>query len=196
MSNPRMKTTQHIVKAGGALTVAAGGPFILNVSSTAGDGELTVRLGDGDKLFFDAGANYEFTDAEAFDSITLVNSGASDATVMVAVGRGKVGVSSQAQITNTVAVAQTKSAKLNDAADVNAPNGSAGTLLAANTARRKVILVSDPANTANARIGAAPTATRGALLQPGQSIELETTAAIKGWGIGATVSISMTWTED
>lgn len=196
MSNPRIKSKAHKVGAGSSLPVAMGGTFILNVSSDAGDGELKLRMGDGDEVFFDAGTYYKLEPADEFQNFTLINSGAGTVTVVVAVGRGEAGTSSAAQITNTVTVNQTKPATIGEEDDVTVANGSATTILAADSTRRKAILVSDPANTVACRISGAPTATAGAKLQPGQPMEIEGTDDIKGWGMGGDCVISITVVKD
>jgi hypothetical protein len=89
------------------------------------------------------------------------------------------------------------SATFTDIADVTLETNAISTLVAADTTRREAIIVADPANTANIRVGGATvTAARGALLQPGGSIIVTSTAIIHGWAVPASQKVSVSLVKD
>jgi hypothetical protein len=99
---------------------------------------------------------------------------------------------------SAVPVAATRSASFEDVADVTLNNGAETLILAADGARREAILVSDPANTANLRLGKTGTvdATNGALLQPGGAVVISSGAAIYGYAGAAAQKLSISVVKD
>lgn len=91
-----------------------------------------------------------------------------------------------------------KSANIDDAADITLNNGAETTIVAANATTREVIIVADPANTLSIRIGktAQVGAARGALLGPGASLTLTTSAQICGWATAAGQKVSILIVKD
>lgn len=80
---------------------------------------------------------------------------------------------------------------LGDAADATV-GSTAANILAADTTRRAAIIRAAPTNTANIRLGVLATvgAARGLLVQPGETVTIETTDAIAGYAAtNQTVSI-------
>lgn len=83
---------------------------------------------------------------------------------------------------------------IDDLADITLNNGSETSLVAVDATRVEAIIVADPANTVAIRIGKTGQvgASRGAKLQPGQSITLNTSAAIYGYAGAASQVVSIT----
>lgn len=91
-----------------------------------------------------------------------------------------------------------RSTTIDDAADVTLNNGSETSIVGSDSTRREAIITADPANTVNIRIGKTGQvgASRGALLQPGQSITLATTAAIYGYAAATSQVVSILLLKD
>ena len=83
---------------------------------------------------------------------------------------------------------------IDDLADITLNNGSETSLVAVDTTRVEAIIVAGTANTVAIRIGKTGQvgAARGAALQPGQSITLNTSAAIYGYASAASQTVSIT----
>lgn len=83
-------------------------------------------------------------------------------------------------------VTTTRGAGYTDSVDVSMGAGVRTAIVAANAARRRVHISNLAAGAATLRIGGSATAnaTRGTPLAPGETITLETTAAIAGWNPG------------
>ena len=96
------------------------------------------------------------------------------------------------------AIPVSKSATIDDIADVTLNNGSETSLVAVDTTRREAIIVADTGNTVAIRIGKTGQvgAARGVALQPGQPIVLSTTAAIYGYAGAASQKVSITLLKD
>lgn len=78
--------------------------------------------------------------------------------------------------------------------DVALNNGAITTVLAANALRRSVLLVADPANSVNIRVGGSTTAaTTGAELQPGQAISIPASGGVYAYAGAAGQSVSGFW---
>jgi hypothetical protein len=129
------------------------------------------------------------------DRVTIRNLGAGSETITIALAMGFIyddrlnvsgTVSVSGAVTVTNAISNTTASALASIADVAIASGALTAIVAANTARRGVIITNTGAN--NMRIGDSVNtgAARGALLLPNQSITLETLNAVGGWGIGAT----------
>lgn len=111
---------------------------------------------------------------------------------------GDVDVASIAAGTNSIGKLNTP-ASVDDAADITLNNGSQTSLGAAPAGTRFRVIVADPANTVDIRIGAMGgglSATRGALLQPGQSITLNTSATVGAFAAAAGQKISQAFVVD
>lgn len=83
---------------------------------------------------------------------------------------------------------------IDDLADITLNNGSETSLVAVDTTRVEAIIVAGTTNTVAIRIGKTGQvgAARGAALQPGQSITLNTSAAIYGYAGAASQTVSIT----
>lgn len=92
----------------------------------------------------------------------------------------------------------TRSATIDDIADVTLNNGSETSLVGADSSRREAIIVAGKANTVEIRIGKTGQvgAARGVPIQPGQSITLTTTAAIYGFASAASQTVAITLLKD
>lgn len=121
-------------------------------------------------------------------------------TIVLGAGSAIVGKFGIDQTTNgtTNKVYVDKSTTLDDAADVTLTNGAQTQILASVAARRAAIIIADPANTVNIRIGKIGQvgAARGGLLEPGASITLETTDQIYGFASAASQKVSIVLLKD
>lgn len=152
-----------------------------------GQGALTSIVG--------AGIGIQMTDVIPY--IRLVNTGAADITVTVALG---VGIFNDNRLTvvGTITTAPVKSNTFVGVADVTL-NANPKQIMPATATQRSLIITANPANNAggiriggNGSVGAA----QGMLLQPGQSIVLDTAAAVFGWASAATDSVSISSVQD
>ncbi|RLG23041.1 hypothetical protein DRN85_10125 [Methanosarcinales archaeon] len=91
-----------------------------------------------------------------------------------------------------------KATVLNVSSDVSLTAGAATMIVAADADRQCVMITNLAANTQTFRIGnASVSATAGVELAPGESIEIETTAAVYGYNPGGSAeSVSVIWTEE
>lgn len=108
-------------------------------------------------------------------------------------------VNNAVTILGTVTVDQAKNSVFETAADVTVTAAAAAAeILAANTDRVSAIITSVSTNTQEVRIGDGDTgAARGVQLNPGESLEIETTAAIYAYTpAGSDVVLSIAYTED
>lgn len=94
-------------------------------------------------------------------------------------------------------VTVTRGAGYTDAVDVSMAAGARTAIVAANAARRRVHITNLAAGAATLRIGGSATAAanRGTPLAPGETLTLETTAAIAGWNPGG-VAQDVAFTEE
>lgn len=198
MANNSLNTKLISVPANGGVEVGMSGRFIKCLTSSGSAGDILISMNGGSESLFDILVKYRFDQGDRFTSFALRNLTGVAVTMKIYVGDGDIDTGGDVTISGTVTTRETKPATMGDAADVALNNGSKKTILPVDATRRKAILVSDPANTVNCRIGATGTisATRGALLQPGQSMEIECTDQIDGWGIGGTPNICINITKD
>lgn len=121
------------------------------------------------------------------------------ALLPAALGQGTMAQSLRVVIaSDQSALPISKSATIDDLADVTLNNGSETSLVGSDNTRREAIIVASVTNTVAIRIGKTGQvgAARGAALLPGQSIVLSTTAAIYGYAGAASQIVSITLLKD
>lgn len=145
---------------------------------------LTLRLfPSGQNLVMDAGVVIE---VDQFDRIEIVN-GSSIQDVVVYAGSGDYN-DGRSNITATLSATITPSTTLTANADVSIAAGAQG-LISAGVATKREVIISNPiTNTCAFRIGDTATldATHGFILDVGQTVILNTSAAVYAFNAGST----------
>lgn len=162
--------------------------FTVSSSKEVGTAVATLNTKDGNPIELAAGLYYDF--GAEFDEVYIRNVAQTGAMLRLvsSVDADIQPFSGEIQIVGATATA------MDDAEDVALVAAAAfAPILAANTDRLEALIKNtDLANTA--RIGKAPTNTRGHLLGPGETITVPGTQEINGFSqAGATLSV--TWTE-
>lgn len=180
---------------------AGGGGHILYVLSSAA--ALDIQAFGGDKQVIDAVAvpgGIKFSSRVGFDRWAAQFDGGGNGTILVAISDQEV-IQDDVQLLNltgTVNVITEGGSGLQDSADASIAGAGKTVLLAANSARRSAIITSLPANNAaGVRVGADAdvAANKGTFLGPGQSVTLDTVAAISAWAVAANIGDKFTLTE-
>ena len=194
MSTPTLKTKQVLVKAGGSERVNQGGTYVSCKLLTGGNvGDIQLRWDNGATNDFDAGIGYLLQPKDRFEGFYLENSGASDITVKYQVGDGEVRLAGNVTILGTVTVNPSRSTTIPTTPDYAPAGAGTAVAVALNAIRRSVIITADPLNTLVARFGDLNTgAARGAQLAPGQTIVIDSTAAVYIYVSGAGQKFSIT----
>lgn len=181
------------------ITLAAGARFTdfsvydyFRVLSLTGSG-LQIIFGDNQLQtpFTGAGVGLKLTNI--VKRLELVNTSGVSINVTYATAIGQVS-DDRLNVSGTVTVAgtvsTTTSSTLASIADVTLPAATLTAIVAANAARRGVIVTNIGANVARIGDNTTTTAARGAQLLPNQSITLETLNAIGGIStVGSSVSV-------
>lgn len=115
----------------------------------------------------------------AFDEVRITSASAQTVELLILQGSADY-----QRAVGTVSV--TRSAAIVTTTDVVMAAGARTPILAANTARRRALITNLAAGVATLRIGDAVNvgATRGIPLAPGETITIDSTAAISGWNPG------------
>lgn len=154
---------------------------------------LTLKLyPSGQVLVMDAGVVIE---VDQFDRVEITN-GASIQDVVVYAGSGDYN-DGRSNITATLSATISPSTTLVANADVSIASSAQGLVSAGAATKREVIISNPVTNTCTFRIGDTATldATHGFQLDPGQSIILNTSAAVYAYNAGgATESLSSSQT--
>lgn len=172
-----MREYEFTVASGGQQSRAVKGNFARVKSA---DAEINLRFENKDgRVIADLNltAGMRCTLPEVFETIRVGNSSGSSVDAVVLVGFGDV---DDAAVVGEVDVSV--SGSIDSVADVSIATVTTAQIVAANVARREVMITNLAANTANFRIGdSGAGAANGIELQPGQTITLTTTAAVYGY---------------
>lgn len=154
---------------------------------------LTLKLyPSGQILVMDAGVVIE---VDQFDRVEIVN-GSTIQDVVVYAGSGDYS-DGRSNITATLSATITPATTLTANADISIAAGAQGLVSAGAAAKREVLISNAVTNTCTFRIGdtASIDATHGFKLDPGQSIVLNTSAAVYAYNAGsATESLNSSQT--
>lgn len=170
---------------GQSRTFTTPGNFFMYYS---GDGALDVVLNLSNKfLSLVPGVSLKFSKQQMFDDVTITNTSGATQTVQVVIGFGEM-----VDIRSLVTVNQTPSDTVSTTADVTV--ASTATLISgADSSRREIIIAVDIGASNGIRVGdSGVTATDGLYVGIGQSVSLNTSAAVYGIRDGAsdaTVSV-------
>lgn len=166
---PRLETVQIVLPASGRTTLAVHGAFVHILAAT---GEFNLYINNNTRAARLAqGLKYRAPEGYAFTVLTFEDLTGAANTIRFAYGEGDF-IDDRTSIGGPIATQEVVAANIDDAADVALNNGAETGLGAAPANARARIIVADPANTVNIRIGKTGqvAAARGALLQPGQSL--------------------------
>ena len=188
-------TRTYTIAAGSSVKMSRKADFLRCLEST-GIAEVQFdNAGDGGDL--EGGLAY--WPQGGFSQADILNPTASDITLIIAVGKGRMEDNRATVNTGqTLPTRETAPDVLSANAPVSAVNAAATLLSAANAKRREILIVNTDA-AATVYIGGDPAAAAGAgvPLLPGQSLTLETSAAVYARNdSGAAVSVSandMAW---
>lgn len=167
-----MKIHNVTVPAGGFVEVVQVGDFVRILEAAD---QVTVQTDQG--LYAEMQKGQAVRQPERFDRVRISNATGADLALDVAIGFGEFW---DDRMIGEVLTNQISPSTLNTPADVSF--SVAQVLIAANTSRKAVVIAAAPGNTANVKIGDSNVgAARGVTLQPGQSITIQSTAAIYGY---------------
>lgn len=173
------------------VTLAAGVPQRFQRSGdwiaaiTAPVSDLTVRFDNSEKVPLPQGLGFR----AYYGEIELES--ATGQAVVVLAGFGSVS-DSRANVTATLNVTLAAGNTIDDGADVATASGAATLLLPVDLTRLHAVICNPSTNTATVRIGSATVnATKGILVEPGETLTYEMTGAIYAFqNSGGAVTIS------
>lgn len=177
-----MKTHKLTISAGGFVEINQPGDFFRILESAAAlivetDGGIYAEMSKGQGMNLDS----------PFESVRITNPSAGVLSVLVAIGTGEF--IDDRQVGSVVSEPKA-SAALTSFPDVAVT--VAAIVAAANAGRRAVLLAAAPGNTADVKIGdAAVAVARGITLQPGQSMILDTSAAVWAVAVSGTQTLEI-----
>lgn len=203
MTTPRLFTLDVTLLATERKTLPLNGEFLYVLEAT---GAFNVYLNQEYRARLEKGLKYRVPPGEKFTVIDIEDVSGAGNTLRLAYGAGDfddnrltlVAGAALALDAATIASLKAKATVLGDAADVTLGAAAATAILALDATRRRATIVSDPANTVSIRIGSQANvgAARGALIQPGQSIDVIATAAIWGYAAIAGQKVSIMYEAD
>ncbi len=204
MATPRLITFDITLAANGRVPLALTGDFLFVLEAT---GPFNLHLGQEYRAKMEKGLKYRTPPGQRFSIFDVEDLSGAPNVIRFAYGEGDFDDSRLTIVGGAIAldaptiaaieaalrVPLTRAVSIDDANDVTLNNGAQTLLLSADAPRRRAIVVSDPANTVKNRIGKNGTggAARGALLQPGPSITLNTSAAIYAYAGAAAQKVSI-----
>lgn len=175
MSRINYATLAYTIAAGGTISIIRQADFVACL--TASD-KFRIAFDDGSESDFEAGLTY--APGEGFSRLTLRNPNASAITVQLGIGAGAIR-DGRVTINAGVTLPTRESAPdvLSTGAPVSAATGAATQLAPANGLRREILLVNtDSAATVFVGGNAAAAAGEGIPVLAGQSLTLESSAAV------------------
>ena len=167
-----------IFGAGETRTIGQGRILVIKAASAP----VSIRLEQSQNasspvLFANIPAGFKYK-AEGRGWITGRITSATAQTIEIILGDDDVEFASAVSVTGTASFAEAPSSAITGtAADVAVATGG-NSAIAANTNRRRITIQALSANTGNLRVSTVATVGRGLELQPGQAVELKTTAAL------------------
>lgn len=168
--SPRLYTFDLVLTANQRVTLPLHSEFLYIQEAT---GAINVYVGsDNNKARLAAGLQYRCPPGQAFERFDIEDASGAGNTIRISYGFGEF---EDNRLTLSGGVTIAVPANIDDAADVTLNNGAETSLGAAPANTKTRMIVADPANTVNIRIGKTGQvgAARGALLQPGQSMVLD-----------------------
>ena len=176
----RYKTYSYDIAAGAAVDIRARGNYVRCVEANA-DFELAI---DGEIAgFFAKGIGYQTIDGEEFREVRAINNSGAPLSLKISIGFGRI-QDSRASFGGSLKLAVPVT--LQDVADKALVAGVVTQVVPQNTSRREVLITNLASNSAIIRVGSASVSgTRGTELTPGQTLTLDTTAAVYAYSASA-----------
>jgi hypothetical protein len=201
MSGQYFQVYTKTLAANEAYRIAVNGEFVFVRSAT---GALRLTLDAVVAGAFGAGSKYRAPYGEKFSLVTVEDTSGATNTVTLIVGVGDfddaaliIGAGTSVAVADASLDALKRGTGLGTRADITLNNGALTSFGAPSANTREQIVVADPANTVDLRIGDANvTASRGALLRPGAALVLNTNATVHGWATAAGQKVSLTDVTD
>lgn len=176
-----MKTYQIILSAGGQQEIAVNGDFV-RIDSAAGN--VQVENDNGDRLTMREGKSANLT---TFKGLRLTDLAGSGQTVLAEIGFGKV---QSGELSGAVEIDSPDT--ITDYVDESLIADTNTEVFSAATFARERIIKNDSASAASVRIGSTNiSATRGILLEAGQSLVLTSAAQVFARAIGGTATLQL-----
>lgn len=175
-----------IFGAGETRTIGQGRILVIKSASAP----VSIRLGRSQNasspvLFSNIPAGFKYKADAGRGWITGRITSATAQTVEIILGDDDVEFASAVSVTGTASFAEAPSSAITGTvADVSVVAGG-NSAIAANTNRRRITIQALSTNTGNLRVSTVATTGRGLELQPGQAVELKTTAAFFVTNAGA-----------
>lgn len=193
MSNS-LNTKNVTIPANGSLDVSMSGSVIKCLTSTGAAGAIVISMDGGSDSLFDVLCRYRFGDKN-FSGFSLRNTTGADVTLKIYVGDGDLDTGGDVTISGTVQTKGLQPDGTGTIADVTLGTGAVTAILPALAGRVEAVVVSDPTNVANIRMGdqANVGASRGALVQPGQPYTHKGEGALYGYTATAAQKVSGTY---
>lgn len=196
--DPRLETLDLILAASGRATLAVHGSFVHVLAAT---GEFNLYINNSTRAArLNQSLKYRAPAGKGFTVLTFEDLTGAQNTIRIAYGEGdffddRTSISGGVAISGTVATQEAVPANVDDAADVTLNNGAETALGAAPANTRARVVVADPANTVNIRLGKTGQvgAARGALLQPGQSLIWPGSAQLYAYAAAAGQKVSQSF---
>lgn len=149
-----------------------------------GSAAIIAETSNGDRVDLVAGRAAKFPNPYTW--VNFINPGGAQIQVTVFYGFGDI---TDSNITGNVGI-NGGAGGIQDTVDVPLNNGATTPVLPVNANRRTAIITN--IGTANIRVGGTGVAAnKGTLLQPGQSLSLDTQGAINAWATAAGQSVSV-----
>jgi hypothetical protein len=166
---PNYATRDFTIPAGALVQVARASDFLVCLQASA---PFRVSMDNQPASDFEAGLT--LSPVGGFQLVAIENTGAATLTIRLGFGIGNV---RDGRISGQVGTKETMPDQLTTGAPVACPTGASTLVIAANSARREAVLINSGAGVVY--IGqAAGAAGAGLPLQAGQSITLQTSAAL------------------
>lgn len=212
-AEPRLETIDLVLAANEERVLSIHGTFYDIQEAT---GAIQVKIEGQYGARMEKGLGYAAPQGQGYTRLHIQDLSGAPNTVRVAYGEGefhdrRTTVSGSVSISGAVTLGGTLpafaavptvkasvAANIDDAADVALNNGAETSLGAAPAGTRERIIVANPANTVNIRIGKTGQvgAARGALLQPGQSMTIGGSATVYAYAAAAAQSVSQAFVVD
>lgn len=169
-----LKNYQHwsyTIPIGGEIIISTSGHYLVCLDATAA---FEVGVDGSRGQFLESGLGFFMPQGEEFQRVIVTNTSGAPNTIKLAIGRGNF---KDSRLSLTGKVGLTVAANIDDSADTAIAN-AVQTAIAGSVNQREIIIQADPGNTGNLRVAASAVGSRGAWLQPGQSIALATAATV------------------
>lgn len=192
MTNKTFRIYTVTIAAGDSVPIHASGAYVVALSAT---GSFALAFDGGPFTPFLAGLKVQLAHSETFKTVRIKDTSGNPNTIMLGLGFGDL---TDARLNLSGAITIAGSQNIATVADVALAAGVATQIVAANVARRAVVVKNLAGNLQTMRIGdAVAGAARGLELAPGETISIDSGAAVYGYNPGgAAESVSVMEVRD